>query len=104
MVASPEGASGAGAPKAPSLDTLAQLDQRVVVVDREKLARRARAKYMTEPVAVELAELRSPLEKSYRNTVYCAGTLVQDGDGSCGVTAAGIGGASSAIECGWLGQ
>ncbi|MGH7483968.1 MAG: protein rep [bacterium] len=36
---------------------------------------------MSVPVAVSLAELRSPLEKSYRNTVYCAGTLEQDASG-----------------------
>jgi hypothetical protein len=31
------------------------------------------------PLAIRLAELRSPLEKSYRNSVYCASTLKQDG-------------------------
>ena len=36
---------------------------------------------MSLPVAVALAELRSPLEKSYRNTAYCAGTLDQDEEG-----------------------
>ncbi len=36
---------------------------------------------MTVPMAIELAELRSPLEKSYRNTVYCAGLLTQGEDG-----------------------
>ncbi len=41
------------------------------------LGRRARAKYMTLPLAVTLAELRGPLEKSYRNTVYCASVLDQ---------------------------
>lgn len=41
------------------------------------LARRARAKYMTLPLAVSLAELRGPLERSYRNTVYCASVLDQ---------------------------
>jgi hypothetical protein len=30
------------------------------------------------PLAIRLAELRSPLEKSYRNTIYCASTLKQD--------------------------
>jgi Replication protein len=36
---------------------------------------------MTVPLAIDLAELRSPLEKKYRNTVYCAGTLEQDASG-----------------------
>jgi len=43
------------------------------------LAKRARAKYISVPLAVKLAELRSPLEQAYRNTVYCAGTLAQEG-------------------------
>ncbi len=81
MKASPEGASGATVPEAPPLDTSAQLNQRPVGGDRERLSRRARAKYMTVPIAIELAELRSPLEKGYRNTVYCAGRLEQDATG-----------------------
>jgi hypothetical protein len=34
---------------------------------------------MSMPLAVSLAELRSPLERSYRNTVYCASLLDQAG-------------------------
>ncbi len=37
---------------------------------------------MSLPLAVALAELRSPLEKSYRNTVYCADALEQDESGT----------------------
>lgn len=44
------------------------------------LRKRARAKLMTLPVAVTLAELRTPLEQSYRNTVYC-GTKVTQSNG-----------------------
>ncbi len=43
------------------------------------LQKRARSKFLTLPLAIRLAELRSPLEKSYRNSVYCASTLKQDG-------------------------
>jgi hypothetical protein len=60
-----------GAAVAP-LDTLAQLGQKGL------LLKRARARYLSLPLAVTLAELRSPLEKSYRNTVYCSATLNQE--------------------------
>ena len=60
------------------LDTLAQLDQRPGTDDKQKLVNRARAKYLTYPLAIQLAELHSPLEKSYRNAVYCAADLEQD--------------------------
>jgi hypothetical protein len=69
-----------GAEKVGSLDTLAQLR---FVSDSEQLdarrllEKRARAKYMTVPLAVTLAELRTELEQSYRNTIYCASTLRQ---------------------------
>ena len=46
-----------------------------------KFQKRARAKFITTPLAVSLAELRTDLEKSYRNTVYCASQVVQE-DGS----------------------
>jgi hypothetical protein len=49
------------------------------------LRKRARAKYISGPLAIALAELRSPLEKSYRNTVYCARTIAQtNGELECG--------------------
>jgi hypothetical protein len=66
---------------APPLDTLAQLSQRTVAEAEQRLLRRARAKCLTVPLSVTLAELRSPLEKSYRNSVYCADTLEQGEDG-----------------------
>jgi hypothetical protein len=53
------------------LDTLAQLRQ------SDTLKKRARARYLSLPLAVTLAELRSPLEMSYRNTVYCCSELKQ---------------------------
>lgn len=42
------------------------------------LLKRARAKYFSMPLAINLAKLRSPLEKSYRNTAYCSATLSQE--------------------------
>jgi hypothetical protein len=42
------------------------------------LSKRARAKYFSMPLAINLAKLRSPLEKSYRNTAYCSATLSQE--------------------------
>lgn len=74
------------------LDTLAQLGQ----TDRPRpggfepasagddsarlgtLLKRARARYFSLPLAVSLAELRTPLERSYRNTAYCTATLSQE--------------------------
>ena len=44
----------------------------------ETLLKRARAKYFSTPLAINLAKLRSPLEKSYRNTVYCSSILSQE--------------------------
>jgi hypothetical protein len=64
----------------PLLDTLAQPCQRTDD-SHSKLRKRARAKWVTTPLAIALAELRSPLEKSYRNTVYCVETLYQDEEG-----------------------
>jgi hypothetical protein len=74
-----EGLASLGAKR--PLDTLAQLDQRPGTDDKRKLLNRARAKYITFPLAIALAELRSPLEKSYRNAVYCAANLEQDENG-----------------------
>jgi hypothetical protein len=56
-----------------ALDTLAQLGT------NHPLGKRARAKYFAIPLSVSLASLQSPLEKSYRNTVYCAQNLLQQG-------------------------
>jgi hypothetical protein len=63
------------------LDTLAQPCQFVPGDDQGKLLRRARAKYFTFPLATQLADLRTMLEKSYRNTIYCARLLRQDESG-----------------------
>lgn len=76
----PRGASRATGARTP-LDTLAQPCQ----IEREKhqkrLRNRARAKHATVALVIPLAELRSPVEKSYRNTYYCAGLLEQHVDG-----------------------
>jgi hypothetical protein len=59
-----------------SLDTLAQLDRNggdPAVL----LGKRARAKSFSLPLATALADLRSPLEKSYRSTVYCSSSIAQ---------------------------
>lgn len=65
-----------------ALDTLAQPCQSGVQESQSKLQRRARAKHLTVPLAIQLAKLRSPLEKSYRNAFYCVGTLFQDKSGN----------------------
>lgn len=84
------GGSGGGAPRVGGaaaaaagggLDTLAQPCQSPRKDDRDKLRKRAKAKHMTLPLAVSLAELRSPLETAYRNTIYCAAFLEQQEDG-----------------------
>lgn len=74
------------------LDTLAQpvtephqedefsLQSSTLKSDKTKLSKRARAKYLSQALAVQLAELRTNLEKSYRNTVYCSSILKQEGD------------------------
>lgn len=78
----PRGAPGAAGARS-ALDTLAQPCQSAESdAARRKLAKRARAKHATLPRAVSLAELRTPLEKAYRNTVYCANTLRQSSDGT----------------------
>ncbi len=67
----------AGAVSGAVLDTLAQPCQSPAQATQATLQKRARSKYLSMPLAIRLAELRSPLEKSYRNTIYCAGTLRQ---------------------------
>jgi len=47
----------------------------------QALQKHARAKFMSTPLAAALAELRTALEKSYRNTVYCASERKQQTDG-----------------------
>jgi hypothetical protein len=74
------------------LDTLAQLRQKTpttpvtsTLAPAETLMRRARAKFLTFPIAAGLAGLRSKLEKSYRNTIYCTAELRQENGKVTGV-------------------
>jgi len=71
--------------KAVFLDKLAQLTQTPKTGtfsdaknDINKLKKRARSKFMTNSYTVHLANLKSPLQKSYNNTIYgCSTTLLQ---------------------------
>jgi hypothetical protein len=76
----PQIAAGAGS----GLDTLAQPRQTDpeqatghAPSTRERLLRRARAKFFSLPLAVALAVLRTSLELSYRNSAYCTASLNQ---------------------------
>jgi hypothetical protein len=62
------------------LDTLAQLRKSGYPPPLTPLQKRARAKYATQPLVIQLAELKTPLEKSYRNTFYCTDTVVRRGN------------------------
>ena len=67
-----------------ALDTLAQPDQNE---NRETeslkiFKKRGKAKFFSYPLATALAELRGPLEKSYRSTIYCGCSVVQEEDGT----------------------
>ncbi len=66
-----------------NLDTLAQLrkapPESPALASLDTLKKRARSKYVSDPIAISLAELRSPLEKSYRNTWYCTRVIRQEG-------------------------
>jgi hypothetical protein len=95
-------AAGAAEAVAP-LDTLAQLDHGAgglcVQSPEQTLRKRARAKYLSQPLAtaladlarskrvaaeiagdLKLAELHHRFERAYRNTIYCASQLVQKGE------------------------
>ena len=77
-----------------SLDTLAQLvttppetsqesDFSVVsqsLTDQSTLLKRARAKYLSNAIVFRLADVESPLNKSYWNTYHCASKLIKEGD------------------------
>ena len=67
--------------KPPHLDTLAQLHGGAPPVGLT-LAKRARRHWLSYAVATALAEygksVSSPLERGYRNAIYCNGTLRQD--------------------------
>ena len=58
------------------LDTLAQ-PAHFLRETREKLQKRARAKYMGLPLVLQLVELDSPLNKSYWNSYHCSSILEQ---------------------------
>lgn len=84
--------TGSDSAGASSLDTLAQLGQAPSISSKsaiptpspevvELAQKQARAKYLTVPLATSLAELRSPLEQSYRNSIYCASQRMQTDDG-----------------------
>jgi len=63
------------------LDTLAQPLQNEGSSEAAtigKLRKRARAKWASVPLATQLAELRTDLEQSYRNTVYCSQIITQE--------------------------
>ena len=69
------------APDTLSLDTLAQLStytNETAILD-DRLLRRARSKWMTSPIALPLADLRTELEKYYRRAYYCCHELIQQG-------------------------
>lgn len=80
-----------GASEPVALDTLAQLVNAPSEGHREatraKLERRARARYQSLAVATALTEYarqragtpQGELEQSYRNTIYCAGVIKQEG-------------------------
>lgn len=60
----------------PALDTLAQLN-RSVEDTRKNLVKRARAKYLSSPISIALANVDSPLRQAYWNTYHCCRTIVQ---------------------------
>ena len=78
--------------ESPILDTLALLDKNpsrsgaiepIFQLSETAIAtaqKAAAAKYVSGPLAITLAELRSPLEKAYRNTWYC-GHIREQKDG-----------------------
>lgn len=65
----------------PSLDKLAQLTPNLKNSGLEILTKRAKAKHFTNSYTKVLASLRSPLQKSYNNTIYgCCTSLIQQED------------------------
>src|SRR4030042_506500 len=64
------------------LDTLAQPDpgdDKKYRNNLQTLEKRAKAKYLTRALILELVDLNSPLKKSYWNTYHCSDVLLQDG-------------------------
>lgn len=71
--------------KTPLLDKLAQLssknENKPLINTRETLRKRAKAKFFTNALTKQLATLKSPLQKSYNNTIFgCSNVLVQNGE------------------------
>lgn len=64
--------------KATQLDTLALDDRSRVKKSGKALYSRAYHKYRTVIWSAQLADLKSPLEKSYRNSIYCASVIRQE--------------------------
>jgi len=62
------------------LDTLAQLSTDADTVARLNLKLRARSKHISNAIVYKLAELDSPLKKSYWNTYHCNMVIEQKGD------------------------
>lgn len=68
------------------LDKLAESSQPGLGADysnpgqKESLRKRAKRKYFSYNLAFNLAQLDSPLKKSYLNSLYCCSELKQDGD------------------------
>lgn len=76
-------APGKPPPEGVALDTLANrrnFGPDDPSAELAKLVARARSKYHGFPFMVALAELRSDLEKSYRNSIYCV-SLIEQNDG-----------------------
>jgi len=70
--------------KTPPLDKLAQLtpctcsDNSINTV--KTLQKRAKAKYLTNAYTIQLAKLKTPLQKSYNNTIYGCSNLLEQTD------------------------
>jgi len=66
----------------PLLDTLAQphtKSESKHTNSLETFKKRARSKYLSRALVLELVKLDSPLKKSYWNTWHCSNTILQDG-------------------------
>lgn len=69
--------SGSPLTRERALDTSAQLDKVAEKEARERLQKRARAKYLTVPLVEALIKVGGPMEKSYRRSLDCYGILKQ---------------------------
>lgn len=57
-----------------------EFNKNTSVSDKGKLFKRARAKFFTRGIILNLIDMDSKLKKSYWNTYHCAGTLKQEGN------------------------